>query len=335
MKTLILFVQLVCAWDLICNDVWYDIADRVFDCNSSDCKFQDRQRNSSKTPIIFVSQIHLYEFTTQKPKTPYIIVSSNNVDACAPYGHGTAGGGESLLNDENLVAWFATNTAASHKKLHPLPLGPKVQWHTRGFHQEEESKALLSTILENQDPKRDFFEVERPNVVDCHMTVHDSDGVQCKVLTNEQSRRSAASHFERFTKHHDIPPTDACAMKLNAKLQNATIDENHNAQLAYLQRLRCAKFVPVPEAAGLDTHRYYETLTMGAIPIVIDFPPMRELFEELPVLRVQKWSDVTMQLLETSYKELRNARHKYNWRRLQAEYWREKILRSASKLNAQ
>lgn len=263
--------------------------------------------------------------------TPYIIVSSNNVDACAPYGHGTSGGGESLLGDKNLVAWFATNVAASHHKLHPLPLGPKVQWFTRGFHQEDESKALLSLVLENQDPKRDFFKVERPNVVDCHMTVHDSDLVQCKVLTNEQSRRSAASHFERFAKHRDIPPTDACTMKLNAKLQNVTIDDNHKAQIAYLQRLRCAKFVPVPEGASLDTHRFYETLTMGAIPIVIDFPPMRELFEELPVLRVQKWSDVTMHLLETSYKELRNMRHKYNWRRLQAEYWREKILLSAKK----
>ena len=74
---------------------------------------------------------------------------------------------------------------------------------------------------------------------------------------------------------------------------------------------------------------------MGAIPIVIDFPPMRELFEELPVLRVQKWSDVTMHLLETSYKELRNMRHKYNWRRLQAEYWREKILLLAKKQTTQ
>ena len=335
MKTLILYVQLICAWDLICNDVWYDIADRVFACNSGDCTFEDRSSNSSKTPIIFVSQRNLYEFTTRKPTTPYIIVSANHADSCAPYGRGTSGGGESLLDDANLVAWYATNVAASHKKLHPLPLGPKVQWDTRTFHQEEESKTLLSSVLENQDPKKNFFEIERPNLVDCHMTVHDSDIIQCKVLTAEQSRRSAASHFERFAKQHESPPNDACTMKLPDKLRNVTIDANHRAQISYFQRLRCAKFVPVPEGAGLDTHRFYETLTMGAIPIVIDFPPMRELFEELPVLRVQKWSDVTMHLLETSYKELRNARHKYNWRRLQAEYWREKNLRSASKLNTQ
>jgi len=324
---LFLYFQLSAAWNLICNDVWYDIADQVFSCGPSSCSFEKRREPASgRVPIIFVSQQNVIEFIAYKPTTPYVIVSANHLDFCAPYIRGTSGGGAALLNDTNLIAWFSTNVAVLHEKLHPIPLGPKVQWHTRSFHEEEESKKILSLVLQNADPAMDFKEIQRTSLVDIHMTVASADHTVCKFLTAEQSRRSAAAHFERFFKHKDSKLDKECEIKLPPDLINSTLDNDHISQITYLQRLRCTKFVPVPEGNGLDTHRFYESLTMGAIPIVIDFDPMRELTEELPVLRVQKWTDVDKEILEQVYIELHNEKRTYNWRRLESDFWIERII---------
>jgi hypothetical protein len=58
-------------------------------------------------------------------------------------------------------------------------------------------------------------------------------------------------------------------------------------------------FVLSPFGNGLDCHRTWEALALGAIPIVRGrhFAPM---FEGLPVLMVDSWSDVTSELLQKS-----------------------------------
>jgi len=322
------------CWQLVCNDAWYDIADSVFECNENVCWYNNiREPPDFRQPIFFVPQHFIKKFTEQKKQTPYVVVSANHVDACAPFGSGTSGGGSELLEDVNLTAWFATNVAISHMKLHPIPLGPKVQWHTRWFHQEENSKLALSKILLNNDPMINFFTFDRPYLIDLHMTIGNADFSVCKLLKPEQSRRSAAAHFEMLRNHiHESQFECPIGQELDAKLlYNENIDADHVSQIKYFNKLRCTKFVPVPEGAGLDTHRLYEALMMGAIPIVIDFPPMAKMFSQLPVLRVDKWSDVTVSLLNKTYDELHATTNVYNWDRLESHIWIEEILHYANK----
>lgn len=60
---------------------------------------------------------------------------------------------------------------------------------------------------------------------------------------------------------------------------------------------RTTKFVVSPWGAGPDCHRNYEAMAMGAVPIVLRHAGLDQLFENEPVLIVNKWSDVTPEVI--------------------------------------
>ena len=65
---------------------------------------------------------------------------------------------------------------------------------------------------------------------------------------------------------------------------------------------------------------------MGRIPILIT-THMDSLYDQLPVLVVPKWADVTQDFLAKRWSELSNA--KYNYDKLWQPYWLLHILRTA------
>ena len=56
-------------------------------------------------------------------------------------------------------------------------------------------------------------------------------------------------------------------------------------------------FVVSPRGIGLDTHRTYEALFLGCIVIVLS-SSLDELFEDLPVVIVSRWDEITHVNLE-------------------------------------
>lgn len=70
--------------------------------------------------------------------------------------------------------------------------------------------------------------------------------------------------------------------------------------------VRRSKFVVSPEGNGLDCHRTWEALIMGAIPIV-KTSYLDPLFKDLPVLIVNEWSDVTEELLNETYEKFKDS----------------------------
>ena len=77
-------------------------------------------------------------------------------------------------------------------------------------------------------------------------------------------------------------------------------------------------FVLSPHGGGYDCHRTWEALALGCIPIVKS-SPIDRVFERLPVLIVQNWSDVSLGLLEQT--RTRFAAHHWAWHRLTLSYW--------------
>lgn len=65
----------------------------------------------------------------------------------------------------------------------------------------------------------------------------------------------------------------------------------------YLQDMAQSKFVIAPPGNGIDTHRAWEAIYLGTIPVVLS-GPLDSLFEGLPVLVVDAYSDVTEALLD-------------------------------------
>jgi hypothetical protein len=106
-----------------------------------------------------------------------------------------------------------------------------------------------------------------------------------------------------------------------------------NKELVYyepikVQRLQSWKkqseyaFVISPHGNGLDCHRTWEALCLGCIPIV-KTSKIDKLYEDLPVLIVNDWVDITTNLLEETITEFKNKNFNYN--KLTLKYWIDMI----------
>lgn len=90
----------------------------------------------------------------------------------------------------------------------------------------------------------------------------------------------------------------------------------------YAEDLAKSKFVLTPRGNGLDTHRIWEALYAGAYPIV-KTSTLDLLYEDLPVVIVYKWTDVTEEFLNQKYEELKGKT--YRMEKLSMEYWLKQI----------
>ena len=73
----------------------------------------------------------------------------------------------------------------------------------------------------------------------------------------------------------------------------------------YLRDLKSHAFVISPPGNGLDCHRHWEALLMGAIP-VMKRTTLDPLFEGLPVLLIDDWREVTEELLRSCHEQHRD-----------------------------
>jgi hypothetical protein len=91
----------------------------------------------------------------------------------------------------------------------------------------------------------------------------------------------------------------------------------------YLNDMVHSKFVVSPRGNGIDCHRTWEALLMGAIPIVRT-STLDPLYEGLPVLIIDDWECVTEEFLKDKYLELKNQT--YNIERIFVDYWKGLVL---------
>ena len=78
-------------------------------------------------------------------------------------------------------------------------------------------------------------------------------------------------------------------------------------------------FILSPAGIGLDCHRTWEALCLGCIPIVC-IPEFKIMFEDLPVLVVNKWEEITKELLQQTIELFKTK--KFNYEKLKLSYWK-------------
>jgi hypothetical protein len=63
-----------------------------------------------------------------------------------------------------------------------------------------------------------------------------------------------------------------------------------------------SRYALCPRGCGMDTHRFYECIYLGCIPIVVRTHTVFDrLYAAFPCLVVERWADVTEELLDQSY----------------------------------
>jgi len=104
-----------------------------------------------------------------------------------------------------------------------------------------------------------------------------------------------------------------------------TTERGSNAQGRfdeYLDNIYNHKFVMSPQGNGLDTHRTWECLYIGSIPI-----EKRNLnnrfYADLPICFVDNWEDLTEDFLLSEFERIQSG--KWNLEKLTFEYWKNKI----------
>lgn len=111
------------------------------------------------------------------------------------------------------------------------------------------------------------------------------------------------------------------AMAQAQKVPNARIMTTTVSFETYLQQLGNTKFVLSPPGNGLDCHRTWEAMWMGAVPVVRS-SPLDPLFTNTSAVILKNWSELTEALL-SSYNRTMDEQSLPSV--MTARYWRERL----------
>ena len=88
--------------------------------------------------------------------------------------------------------------------------------------------------------------------------------------------------------------------------------------------LRKIPFVICPEGNGVDTHRLWETLYMGGVPVIKRNVFFNEILEDLPVVVLNDWIELNDDENMHSEWEKINEK-KWNFSKLRLSHWKSLI----------
>jgi len=157
-----------------------------------------------------------------------------------------------FLENNKIIKWFAQNIGRKHKKLHPLPIGFPNARYPHG------NVNNVITILRKGCPP--ILSRHRPYLL------------YVNIRLTEKRRLYLRQHFRQFPKVRFMA--------------------GQSSHLRYLHNMCMSKFVLSPVGNGVDCHRTWEALAMGAIPIV-QKSNISKLYEGSPVLMVDDLLKVT------------------------------------------
>lgn len=260
--------------------------------------------------VIFMDTVLLpyYIPTLITMRSKYVLITVCNNDQCVPYMRipcpipGLLDGVYQLLISPYLTRWYAKNlylpVSFNCPKLEPLPLGPKFQYEDSRYFGEPKQPILDVLDQYCLDPVNRFYVGHKPHLLYFHYG--DTTG-------------------EPFIEEH----TGIRQRTTQLLVDNGFVENEHRPFAEYMAELTLHKFAISPPGRGLDTHRTWEALMVGTVPIVMR-SSMDPLFARLPVLIVDDYSIVTPDWLSAKYAEL-VARTDYDFSILYGDYWRHKI----------
>ncbi len=276
----------------------------------------------SSTPISSIRQLLNYDFSNLKPGSIIYVCGSavpHFVQAIAPqipFAYILVSGDcdqtvpndlfasndyfNKFINSPNLIHWFSQNCVElTHPKLSQIPIG--LDYHTMSEKDHEwgnkttplNQEKLLKTVA----LKAKLLNQRIP-----------------KAYANFQFLMTTKFGSDRIDAVNQVPKNLVYYEPTKIKRLNTWVEQSKYA------------FVISPHGNGLDCHRTWEALALGCIPIV-KTSLLDPLFEGLPVLIVNQWSDVTQELLDSTIQDY--STRQFNLEKLKLSYW-VKIIRSKS-----
>jgi len=190
---------------------------------------------------------------------------------------------DSFKIPDNIIKWFTQNVNYKDNKLESIPIGLENDRWFKGLRKKDKMLIKLS------QPKHFKNWIYMNHNID----------------TNPDKRK------EVYDLLRDKPWV--------------TVERGYNGHGfdEYLNDVYNHNFVICPEGNGMDTHRTWETLYMGTIPIE-KRNINNQFYTDLPICFVNDWEEVTLDFLEREYFRIKST--EWNMNKLTFDYWKIKIL---------
>ena len=291
-------------------DIWIEHCDIFIDNRSIVGNIMDFVNSTGKVKIIIgIKTDILFDCIDilSNINKHFILLTLSNDDHCPPYldtikptSNTTLLEIEKLLNSEYLIKWFAKNPGIIHFKMAPYMLGPKWQWRTTKFNGENKNKMIDVYNRYCMTPETKFYNKDlKQNLLYFNFTVQ----------TTNNPLYSSHKNIRRDVK--------ANLLKNFKWVENEEFEE-------YIKTLEKYKFCVCPPGRGIDTHRCWEALMVGTIPIVLS-SSLNSLYINLPVLVLENLNIITEAYLNKEYSRLIKQRYKFE--KLYSHYWKNELFK--------
>jgi hypothetical protein len=216
--------------------------------------------------------------------TKKVILISHNCDYCID---------DSYVIPDNVVKWYSINVNTDNPKVESIPIGLQNNIWFTGLLQPNPVDKIDKMVQKLNGPK---------NIKNLVYMDH-------RIYPNPKVRKV---------------PYDILGNK--SFVTSYVPDEKDKAEAGefcrYLDNVYNHKFVICPAGNGISTHRPWEVLYMGSIPIEIRCIN-NSYFNDLPICLVDSWEEVTEHFLTNWLIE--NHNRKWNWDKLSFSFWKNKI----------
>ena len=216
---------------------------------------------------------------------------------------------EYILSNPKIKGWYCQNLCYKLDNLYPLPIG--LDYHTLSYTNKWESKTMTASEQENilssiKKTSKPFWERKNKCYINFQFTMHHESG---ELIKYGDIRKSAINKIDESLCY----------------FENKKISRNKT-----WSRQREYAFVVSPPGNGLDCHRTWEALQLGCIPIIVNvrfgiekLKWQNNCYDDLPVLIIDKWEDITQELLDDTIAKFKKKN--FNYEKLTLKYWVDKI----------
>ena len=211
-------------------------------------------------------------------------------------GHGDLPIDATVFNtyQHNCTEWFAINKDVENEKIHALPLG---LCNDSGESYRHDIYGNLDIVCEVMKMPKKFKNLVYMNF---------------SIWTHPAERQQWYNHFVN-----------------KPYVTKGVPEDSMYARRTFLEEIRNHYFVLCPRGNGIDTHRLWETLYMGSIPIVKRSTALKE-FSDLPILFIDDISEIKDEKwLLDKYAEMTSRT--WNVDKLKFSYWEYLIRNSEMK----
>jgi len=179
-----------------------------------------------------------------------------------------------------------------------------IKWYSKNVNVKDERIESIPIGLENNR----WF-----------VYLHKIEQMQTKLKEEKQNRGL-------LYVNHNVVTNPTERLKPYALFNNywTTLIKGHNGYKyeTYLDDMYNHQFVLCPQGNGIDTHRTWEALYLGTIPIE-KRNINNQFYTDLPICFVDDWDEITESFLKHEYKQIKET--VWNLEKLDFNYWKTKI----------